>query len=716
MNQFAIQVKKIAQSLILAAFASLIVVTFFHQFVARISLGVTTVAVFLALSLVFWIALYLARSPSGDRVTKGTQLVDAATFDRKIDGDGLSIPCLHHGMTNPKILGFPPKRLDLRIRRSDENAHLMIVGDTGTGKSALQHTFLYDIAQRGTDRVIIYDPSLEFYERHKGSSRGDLLLHPLAPECPYWSISDEIRNALDAASLAESLIPDVVEGKDDFWKVAPRQVLRKMLLELKKKRQGVEHLMDWLADPELIFDLVEGTADQHFIDRNAHGQRAGVLASLGIIAQAIHLLPHDDGRIQKFTFTDWSANGTGWLFIGTKGVGERAALRPVISTWLDTAFARLMEHKDGTPTWVFIDELPSLQRLPSLKVALHEGRKYNLRFVIGFQGRSQLEQLYGREAEGLMSAPYTRIFLRTNEFAAADWAAKNIGMPERERDIESFTSPLALTAAGKDSVSLRTEKRTDYIVYPNEIQNLPKLTGYLRYDRFAVPIAFPYPTPSQPEQVSSGIRQLESFYTTANQLYVVLGTLSLGLIGYCYKSIFIDDANPHPLVKIGLLGCLFTALASALAESKKSKNAKQGADGEEDIFMLLRESLVGRGWNLQFNVMLADNWDVDVIAESPRRNTYIIDVKSHRGTKLVTNDRLTRRYGAKEYPFKKCFLTKAKSQAATVKERFKYPWVTPIVCFSDGQVEYLEERIDPQGVVVVSAGDLVKSLDILDNQ
>jgi type IV secretory pathway TraG/TraD family ATPase VirD4 len=229
------------------------------------------------------------------------------------------------------------------------------------------------------------------------------------------------------------------------------------------------------------------------IDKNAHGQRSGVLASLVMISDALKLLPAADGR-PKFSFTEWSRNGSSSLFLGTKGVGEREGLRPILSAWLDTGFFRLMEQKGGTPTWCFVDELPSLQKLPSLKTALHEGRKYNMRFVLGFQGRAQIEQLYGRDAETLMSAPSTRIFLRSNEYAAADWAAKNIGMPEREREVESFTSPLSFTGSGKESVNVRTDKRTDYLVYPNEIQNLPKLSGYLRYDRYAVPIQFDYPT------------------------------------------------------------------------------------------------------------------------------------------------------------------------------------------------------------------------------
>ena len=487
--------KKAAHLAVYALVVTLLLFLAYNQAIASLELKSALLFRFSGFTaFIFALLLYGQNQEQQDKVTKGTRMVTPYAFNRHIKGDGVWIPTkLERFWYHRLVPGTSPSMVPLKIRQSDEPVHMLISGDSGTGKSALQHTLLLQLAERQSDRVAIYDPSQEFWEQHGNADRGDILLHPLETDCPYWDIVSEIRNPLDAAALAKSFIPDTVEGKVDFWDYAPRQLLTQLFLELKKHNKGTEMLIRWLADPELIFDLVAGTEIEVLIDKNAHGQRAGVLASLSRISESLKLLPGDDGRRPRFSFTEWCKSQNSYLFIASKGVGQREGLRPLISAWLDTLFSRSMEQKGGIPTWCFVDELPTLQRLPSLKTALHEGRKYNLRFVLGFQGRAQIEQLYGRDAETLMSAPSTRIFLRSNEFAAAEWAAKNIGMPEREREIESFTSPFSLTGSGKDSVSVRTDKRTDYLVYPNEIQNLPKLSGYLRYDKYAVPINFDYP-------------------------------------------------------------------------------------------------------------------------------------------------------------------------------------------------------------------------------
>lgn len=711
---------RVLKVLQLAAFALLVTLALFlayHQTIHPFALNWLVVLGFAASAAAnFAVLLYLRGYGGQDRVTKGTRLVTPKEFGRLIKGDGLTIYCRVQPSLLFRWLPWQKEQLiPLSIRQSDETVHVLIAGDSGTGKSALQHTFLYQIGNRQADRAVVYDPSLEFWERHGLPRRGDLLLHPLEDVCPYWNIIAEIRNPLDAAALAKSLIPDTTEGKVDFWDFAPRQLLTQLLLELKKQQKGTSMLLKWLADPELIFDIVAGTEAEVLIDRNAHGQRAGILASLSRISDAIKLLPPDDGR-PSFSFTEWSKQGRGWLFIGTKGVGERDGLRPLISAWLDTAFARLMEQKNGLPTWVFVDELPSLQRLPSLKVALHEGRKYNLRFVLGFQGRAQIEQLYGRDAETLMSAPSTRIFLRSNEYAAAEWAAKNIGMPERERELESYTSPLALTGGGRDSINIRTDKRTDYLVFPNEIQNLPKLTGYLRYDNYAVSIAFPYPQERYRETVpASAIRELAAKRALGVKTFVLFTIAVVVVLGYTLKIIYIDDANPHWGIKILLLVALVSVLLLLLAEKNKTLNACQGADAEEKVFSLLQAALEDKGWKLTFNTMLSERWDIDVVAQSPQNRTYIIDVKSHGGTKVVTEDAIYRRYGQKSYEFEKCFVKALTSQAVALKEKYSLDWVTPLLCFTEGDIEYVNQNPNVRGIIVVSIDNVVDALLTLDD-
>ena len=56
----------------------------------------------------------------------------------------------------------------LRIPRSFESSHLMIMGDSGTGKSVLLRQLLVQIAERN-ETAIVYDPALEYTRRRECS-------------------------------------------------------------------------------------------------------------------------------------------------------------------------------------------------------------------------------------------------------------------------------------------------------------------------------------------------------------------------------------------------------------------------------------------------------------------------------------------------------------------------------------------------------------------
>ena len=86
-----------------------------------------------------------------------------------------------------------------------------------------------------------------------------------------------------------------------------------------------------------------------------------------------------------------------------------------------------------------LDELASLQRLPQLTTAVTENRKSNNPMVLGFQGKAQVEALYGHVAEAMLSQPATKIFLKTSEPHASEWISKAIGEVEVERFRESRT-------------------------------------------------------------------------------------------------------------------------------------------------------------------------------------------------------------------------------------------------------------------------------------
>jgi hypothetical protein len=434
------------------------------------------------------------KDASEKRTVKGTKLVSPLAYQRLIMGEGIGFEVFQEQTCLGKLLKRQADPLWLRIRNEDEKHHFLFVGDTGMGKSALFHTMLPQIRDREPEtgeRCVIYDPSLEFAQHHARDT--DVILYPLSPQAPYWDLADEVDSPLAAAQIAESFIPHKVNDNDCFFTMAAQRLFAFLLWELAKEQERMSVLIKWLCDPEWLRDKIEGTEVAFFIDREAGKQSAAVLASMsGKIVSLLKLLPPDDGR-SHFSFTQWAEEQScRWVFIGTKGQSERAALLPLIATWLDISLAKTMKKQRQKPLWLFVDEVASLQRLPCLGTALFEARKYQIRCVLGLQGRAQLYQRYGvHDAEAMLSCVGTKIFLRNSEYNAAEWAAKNIGMPVQTSDRESYTSTIG---GGRDSVSTHNETNVDYLVTPNEIQNLKKLHGYFRYDEYVVPIRFQYPT------------------------------------------------------------------------------------------------------------------------------------------------------------------------------------------------------------------------------
>jgi type IV secretory pathway TraG/TraD family ATPase VirD4 len=429
------------------------------------------------------------------RVVRGSMLSTVNAFNRRVQGSGIGLPCVEppsrfrrRGASSPKLL---------RIPKSFEPRHILICGDSGTGKTVTFHHFLHQIKSRPGEIVGKFDPSLQFWTHH--GEDGDVLLHPDSEECPYYDLLDEIEKPSDAVAIAKSFIPPQNEFAEDFWETAPQRLLEFLLLQLKQQGRGLADLWQWLQDEDELTSLVKGTALAPLIDPNAAAQRVGVLASMNKQLLPLMLLPPDDGR-PHFSFRRWAKERRHWVFIGSSGPRERVAFRPLISAWLDIMCGTLMSGLSNLPAWVFIDELRALNRLPMIGQALIEGRKYNLRVVIGFQGRSQLEQCYGKEAEALMSSPKTRIILGTQEYEAAKWAAQNMGMPEFEREIPSHS--YHLTGESRDSLSTRTELRSDYLVLPNEVQNLPDLQGFFCHQGRVVKVQVAYPKLEQKKTVS----------------------------------------------------------------------------------------------------------------------------------------------------------------------------------------------------------------------
>ncbi|MHB8413676.1 MAG: type IV secretion system DNA-binding domain-containing protein, partial [Candidatus Acidiferrales bacterium] len=437
---------------------------------------------------VFFVSLLLAipkdaaraRARKEGRRLKGPELVTVRQFNRRNHSDGIGFPQTQ--TFRQRMLGKLPT---LKLPRATEPSHILIMGDTGTGKSTLIRSVLLQIEQRG-ETAIVYDPALDYTPEFYSPERGDAILNPLDARMPYWSPGDELRHDAEALTLAASLFPDR-HNENPFFVEGPRKIFAHLLTF----RPSPQELAHWMCHEEEIDRRVKGTEYAAMIDRQAPAQRSGVLASLNMIADTLKLLPSEKETATRWSAMEWSKHRKGWLFL-TSTPETRKRLIPLTSLWLDALVLRLMNqgHANSQKAWFVLDELASLQRLPQLHTAITENRKSNNPVVLGFQGRSQLETRYGHEAEAMLSQPATKIFLRTSEPRAAEWISKAIGDVEIERLRESRSS--RQLGRQRNSKSYNLERQVEPLVMASEITGLADLHGYLKKGNLVVRVNFPF--------------------------------------------------------------------------------------------------------------------------------------------------------------------------------------------------------------------------------
>jgi hypothetical protein len=226
-----------------------------------------------------------SRSRRHGRRLKGPELVTARRFNRRTRANGLRFVQVPH--LSARLLGIQPV---LKIPRAIESSHLLVMGDSGTGKSALIRQLLQQLEDRG-DTAIVYDPALEYTPQFYMPERGDVILNPIDARSPYWSPGDELRHEAEALTLATSLFPDRA-NENPFFTEGPRRIFAHLLTF----RPTAEELASWLCHDEELDRRVHGTPYASIIDRQAPAQRSGVLAALNMVADTLKLLPHESER------------------------------------------------------------------------------------------------------------------------------------------------------------------------------------------------------------------------------------------------------------------------------------------------------------------------------------------------------------------------------------------------------------------------------------
>ncbi len=359
-----------------------------------------------------------------------------------------------------------------------EPNHFLLSGGTGTGKGVALGGAISTVRDRAHDRALVVDPGGEMMSHFWRD--GDTILNPLDGRSVAWSPFAEMASAHDADRLAKSMIPDAPgAGDSQQWQLYSQSLVAAVLERLMDAGTATNGdllrvlTVDKAGDIEA---LVAGHPAQTLFDVGANKMLSSVRGIIGSYLPSYRYLPPDAGA-SAFSIRRWVVEGSGWLWMPIRN-DMMAAMRPLASAWIGEAVsAALSQAQDPQRRlWLVMDELASLGRVQSLSDALTQGRKFGLCAVAGLQTIAQLKESYGQfGSQVLLSCFSSQLLLRAPDPDTARWCSDSIGQRHVIRKVSSESQ-----SSGGGGKSESDQHAIEAAVLPAELQNLPKLQGFLR--------------------------------------------------------------------------------------------------------------------------------------------------------------------------------------------------------------------------------------------
>ncbi|WLW63604.1 type IV secretion system DNA-binding domain-containing protein [Achromobacter aegrifaciens] len=359
-----------------------------------------------------------------------------------------------------------------------ENLHILLNGATGSGKSVLLEKLVYSAQLRG-DRMVVVDPDGNLFSKFGRST--DVLLNPYDARTEGWSFFNEIRADFDYKRLALSVVPLGKDANSEEWNGYGRLLLRETARKLNELgTPSVEELFRWttIATDKDLRTFLAGTLAESLFAGSAEASKA--LTSARFVLSK-YLAEHVTMPAGKFSIRDWMERGSGNLYI-TWREDMMEAMKPLLSAWVDVFCSCILSLSDDRNRrwWLVLDELASLEKLPSLAGFLTKGRKKGGRALAGLQSTAQLDDIYGEKLAQTLRASFRSLVVlggSKTDFETADIMSKSLGEHEVARP--EYTD--SRNPGSSRSTSERLERKIERVVTPAQIQTLPELTGWIAF-------------------------------------------------------------------------------------------------------------------------------------------------------------------------------------------------------------------------------------------
>lgn len=339
----------------------------------------------------------------------------------------------------------------LRIPKS-QNCHYLMVGMPRSGKTVLLRLLMQDVLPdtllgRNT-RALIYDPKEEMAPILAGMGLRENVryLHPYDRRSYAWNMCHDVTQERHADILATTLVPDDHGEHNRFFTKAVRTLVRGVITTFIHSglKWTFRDLMAVLLDPKhleavaSLYPLVR-TQYEAFIaqgrEETARDVWSSIQASFNqyfIIASLWH---HAQKLGREISLRDWLHGNEILVLPSPAGEGDAIILmNQLLFRWVASLLLHDLPDNVGqrnpSRTWIILDELRLMGRLPRLGELLTAGASRGARMVMTFQDiegmRSALGSHDAHEIAGLCA---NHAFLKAGTDETAHWMSRHFQMP-----------------------------------------------------------------------------------------------------------------------------------------------------------------------------------------------------------------------------------------------------------------------------------------------
>ena len=465
----------------------------------RCLVGSLVISLALVVPTTIWFVDYSRRRGKSileERHQRGAMLVDAADLTAVIETHNRAALEEELARTMP---GTRPKQfaqMPLAVRKAagihqpyvlagvpypwrTEQAHAMMIGSTGTGKTTAMRDLIAQMRAR-QDRAIVFDLTGAYVEAFYNPST-DTILNPMDERCPSWSLFDEAQSHAEFTGIAAALLPSDGGGSEPFWMLAARTLFVETCVKLRKLGQGSNQALAsrlMMADLKDVHKLLEHTVADPLTAPEAAKMAESIRAVFNTNAQALRFLP--EGR-ERFSICDWIANDNqpGSILFITSSHTDLVLNKALLSLWMNLAVHSLMRlpRTRSLRTWFFFDEVHALHRLPAIEDGLQTARGFGGAFVLGIHSFAKLAETYGKDgAQNLASLARTKLILSAADHDTAEQCSNFIGHREVRLMDEAYSYGYSSI---RDAATITPRSEVQPLVLPIDIMRMPSLRGFL---------------------------------------------------------------------------------------------------------------------------------------------------------------------------------------------------------------------------------------------